>query len=50
MVNFKGIYYGEDNEKYTDEKTGAHFRYKDLCRRIDGAKIERTKLEKEWLK
>lgn len=25
LVNFKGLYFGGDNEKYTDEKTGAHF-------------------------
>lgn len=30
LVNFKGIYYGDTNEKFHDEKTGAHFRYKDM--------------------
>lgn len=36
--NFKGIYYGEDNAKYTDPKTGAHFEYYDLCKRIEKIK------------
>lgn len=34
LVNYKGIYYGDINEKYTDPETGAHFRFKDLSVRI----------------
>ena len=34
MANYKGIYYGDTNEKYTDPDTGAHFRFRDLCLRI----------------
>lgn len=30
LVNFKGIYYGDDNQKFTDEETGAHFRFQDM--------------------
>ena len=32
--NFKGIYFGEDNSKYTDPVTGAHFEYYDFCKRL----------------
>ena len=31
FANYKGIYFGDTNEKYIDEETGAHFRYRDLC-------------------
>lgn len=30
LVNFKGIYYGDENQKFTDEVTGAHFRFSDM--------------------
>ena len=39
LKNFKGIYYGDETQKYTDPKTGAHFEYFDLCRRISRLKI-----------
>ena len=32
--NFKGIYEGEQKEKYYDPDTGAHFEYYDLCKRM----------------
>ena len=35
MINYKGIYYNDDaGQKYTDPETGAHFEYKDMCRRL----------------
>ena len=34
LTNYKGIYYGDTNEKYIDPDTGAHFRYRDLCGRM----------------
>ena len=35
MINYKGIYYGDDQgQKYTDAETGAHFEFKDMCRRL----------------
>lgn len=33
--NYKGIYANEENgQKYQCPETGAHFEYKDLCKRI----------------
>jgi len=33
--NYKGMFYNDDpGNKYQDEKTGAHFEYKDMCRRL----------------
>lgn len=35
LTKFKGIYYNDDNKKYTDPETGAHFEVGDLSRRLD---------------
>ena len=34
LNNFKGIYFGEDNEQ-TYFEFGAHFRHKDLCSKLE---------------
>lgn len=34
MTNYKGIYFGGDNEQAYYEG-GAHFRYKDLCSKLE---------------
>lgn len=31
LKNYKGIYYGQDSEKYSCPKTGAHFRFEKIC-------------------
>ena len=28
--NYKGIFYGKEEEKYTDPETGAHFEHTDI--------------------
>ena len=28
--NYKGIFYGQEEEKYTDPVTGAHFEHEDI--------------------
>jgi hypothetical protein len=43
--NFKGIYFGDKHEKYTDPKTGCHFEYYDLCRRLAKLKQRRKVLD-----
>ena len=44
--NFKGIYINDDpNTKYTDPKTGCHFKYNDLCNRLVKLKALRKKLD-----
>ena len=45
LTKYKGIYYNDDNKKYQDEDTGAHFEYHDLCRRLDGLMKLRGKLD-----
>ena len=45
--NFKGIYYGDKTEKYQDPKTGCHFEYYDLCKRLAIMKQKRKILDKK---
>ena len=35
LTKYKGIYYNDDNKKYQDEETGAHFEYNDLKKRLE---------------
>ena len=44
--NFKGIYFGDNKTKYQDPKTGCHFEYFDLCRRLSNLKQKRKVLDK----
>lgn len=32
--NYKGIYFGDNAEKFQDEVTGAHFDFSDMCNRL----------------
>jgi hypothetical protein len=41
--NFKGIYEGDQKEKFICPQTGAHFEYFDLCKRMSRLR-ERRKL------
>ena len=35
LINYKGIYYNDDaGQKYTDPETGAHFEFRDMCKRL----------------
>ena len=38
LGNYKGIYFGEKDEKFIDPKTGAHFEYYDFCKRLSKLK------------
>ncbi len=40
-LNYKGIYFGDEVEKYIDPKTGSHFRFDDLWRRMEAIRLER---------
>ena len=44
--NFKGIYFGDKTEKFTDPLTGAHFEYTDFCQRLVKLKEYRRKIDK----
>ena len=44
LNNYKGIYFNTDNEKYTCPVTGAHFRFADLCNRLEPIRILREQL------
>jgi hypothetical protein len=42
MINYKGIYFDDDNtQKYTCPRTGAHFEFQDMCRRIKKVQAKR---------
>jgi hypothetical protein len=43
--NYKGLYAGETKEKFIDPETGAHFEYKDLCKRIAVMKERRKAID-----
>lgn len=45
MVNYKGVYFGDDNDKFQEEGTGAHFRYIDICKRMEVAKDQRRLID-----
>lgn len=46
MINYKGIYFEDDNDKkYTCPKTGAHFEFTDMCRRLKKVQARRTQIE-----
>jgi hypothetical protein len=45
LTKYKGIYYNDDNKKFQDDDTGAHFQFEDLCNRLNVMLVERTKLE-----
>ena len=48
LINYKGIYFGDDQgQKYTDPVTGAHFEYKDMCRRLQRAIQQRDIVDKQ---
>ncbi len=41
--NYKGMFFQDDpGQKYQDEETGAHFEYRDMCRRLDRLRHERA--------
>jgi hypothetical protein len=41
LNNYKGIYFDDDNEKYTCPVTGAHFRFEEMCRLLDKVRVAR---------
>jgi hypothetical protein len=47
LTKYKGIYYNDDNKKFQDEETGAHFEFNDLCHRLQGVIVWRQKLEEK---
>jgi hypothetical protein len=47
MLNYKGIYAGDkSNDKYICTKTGAHFEFFDLCKRLKNIPAKRAQFEK----
>ena len=46
MINYKGLFYKEDSKKPYYEG-GAHFKYKDLVRALEGLKIKKDEEENE---
>jgi hypothetical protein len=45
LNNYKGIYFEEETEKYFCPKTGAHFRYEEICNLLERIRIARVELE-----
>ena len=45
--NYKGIYFGDDNQKFHDKKTGAHFQYDNLRKLLKIASQERAIIDKK---
>lgn len=50
MINYKGIYFDEnDGVGYTCPKTGAHFEFNDMCRRVKSIQARRHQYELQLL-
>lgn len=47
LLNFKGMFFENEHQKYTCPNTGAHFEPKDLCRRLNLIKTERENQSKD---
>jgi hypothetical protein len=45
LNNYKGIYFEEETEKYFCPKTGAHFRFEDICNLLERIRLARAELE-----
>lgn len=45
LANYKGIYEGEQKEKFICPHTGAHFEYFDLCKRMSRLKEKRKLID-----
>ncbi len=41
LINYKGIYYQADTEKYSCPTTGAHFKFTELCALLEPIRITR---------
>ena len=41
LNNYKGIYFEDDTEKYTCPVTGAHFKFEDMCHRLEKIRVKR---------
>jgi hypothetical protein len=40
--NFKGIYFGDENQKFICPHTGAHFEFRDFCVRLIALREKRV--------
>ena len=50
FANYKGIYAEEESDqKYTCPTTGAHFEFKDVCRRLGKVQLGRKRMEEQEL-
>ena len=50
FANYKGIYAEEESDqKYTCPKTGAHFEFNDVCKRLAKVLAGRKRLEEQEL-
>lgn len=45
LSKYKGIFYDNDTTGYQDSKTGAHFDYSDMCRRLQKISDTRRKID-----
>ena len=45
LNNYKGIYFEEEAEKYFCPKTGAHFRYDEICKLLERVRLARAEVE-----
>lgn len=43
--NYKGMYFEDNEEKYQDPVTGAHFEFKDISNKLEWIRQERCKSE-----
>ena len=49
LNNYKGIYFEEDTEKYFCPKTGAHFKFEEICNLLERIRTARAELESKTI-
>lgn len=48
LINYKGIYFNDDQgQKYTDPDNGAHFEFRDMCKRLSIILGKRKEIDKQ---
>ena len=48
LINYKGIYANaEEEQKYICPRTGAHFQFGDICKRLEKVLIRRNQAEEQ---
>ena len=48
LHNYKGIYFDDENEKFTCPISGAHFRFEEMCKILEKIRKSREDLKVDY--